>query len=166
MFWREFHPWICPIAKKKPKLGSMIFIIFLQTFMVSLLLISAAACKKVISGPKIWSNWVKNSQKKCFWNAAPSKLTSGISHSVQQISMNFARLVHVYFGCLTAKFQPIDVGSAEIWIFFVFKSSKNFTPKKVHFSKFALCSTDFDGLCRISTRILQISHSQISAELL
>ncbi len=37
---------------------------------------------------------------------------------------------------------------------------------EVHFSKFALCSTDFDELCRISTCILQTSHSPISAKLM
>ncbi len=37
---------------------------------------------------------------------------------------------------------------------------------KVHFSKFTLCSTDFDRFCRISTYILQTSYSQISAKLM
>ncbi len=37
---------------------------------------------------------------------------------------------------------------------------------KIHFSKFALCSTDFNELCRISTCILQTSHSRISAKLI
>ncbi len=67
-----------------------------------------------------------------------------------------------------SNFSQTGVGSGEIWIFFIFISSKNFKHDflKVHFSKFPLCSTDFHELCRISTCILQMSHSQISAKLM
>ncbi len=64
---------------------------------------------------------------------------------------------------LQSSFSQIGADSAEIWIFFFFVSSKNFKWDflKVHFSKFALCSTDFDKLRRISTYIHQSSYSQI-----
>ncbi len=73
--------------------------------------------------------------------------------------------------CILQTFQPdfsqIGVSGAEIWIFFVFISSKKLKRYflKSTFSKFTPCSTDFDELCRISTRILQKSHSQISSKL-
>ncbi len=61
-------------------------------------------------------------------------------------------------------FSQIGVGSDEIWFFFIFfilQKNLNAIFSKVHFSKFALRSTDFDELYRISTCILQTSHSQI-----
>ncbi len=44
------------LAKKKTKFRSAIFVIFRHSFKVSLLLILAAARKKVISDPEIGSN--------------------------------------------------------------------------------------------------------------
>ncbi len=90
--------------EKKPKFGSLIFVIFLRTFKVSLLLISVVVCKKAIGGLEIGSNWAKNSQKRMFLKCR---------------------------GC------QID--------------EQNIT----------LYSIDLDELCRISTCILQMSHSQI-----
>ncbi len=61
------------------------------------------------------------------------------SHSIQQILMNFAGLVHVHFRHLTAKFQLN--WWRQCWdMNFVFTSSKtlNVIFSKVHFSKFAL----------------------------
>ncbi len=176
-----------PLPRKKPNFGSVIFVIFLHTFKVSLLLISVATHKEAINGPKIGSNWFRNLQKRMFLKCC------GCQIDEQNITLcsidfdNFAGLVHVYFRHPTAKSQPhwcrlcwgmnffhldilqnlktqfsqkyifqnshsvqqilmnfagliqymytsnvpqpnlsqIGVGSAEIWIFFIYISSKN-----------------------------------------
>ncbi len=67
---------------------------------------------------------------------------------------------------LQPNFSQLGIGNVEIQIFFIFISSRNFKHDflREHFSKFALCSTNFDELCMISTCILQTSHSQIDVD--
>ncbi len=67
-------------------------------------------------------------------------MTNGIPHSVRKILMNFARLVHVYFRHLTAKFWPN--WCRQCWNMISFSSlyppkTLNAIISKVHFSKFA-----------------------------
>ncbi len=64
-----------------------------------------------------------------------------------------------------SKFQPNWCRLCWNMNFFHLYILKNVIFLKVHFSKFPLCSIDFDELCRISTCILQKSHSQILAKL-
>ncbi len=90
-----------PHHQEKSKFGLVLFLIFLHTFKVFLLLISAAACKKTIGCPETGSHLVRNSQKRMFLKCC--------SHQINKRNI-------------------------------------------------ALCSTDFDEFCRISTCVLQTSQ--------
>ncbi len=122
----------------------MIFIIFLHTFKVSLLLISMTACKKAIDGPEIGLNWVKNLQKRMFLKFCGSRIDEW---NIALCSTYFDDLYRISTYILQTSDSQIGVGSVEVRIFFVFMSFKNFKRKfpKSKFFKIRTLYTHFSG---------------------
>ncbi len=93
-------------------------------------------------------NWIELGQKFVKKNALKCCSHQTDEQNIVLCSTEFdnsAGLVHEYFRCLTSQ---IGVGSAGIWIFLVFISSKNVNAifSKVHSSKFALYMLVFQVL--------------------
>ncbi len=122
-FCREFQPWIRPSIKENPQIWIYIFIIFLYTFKIFLLLISAVAHKKAISGPKIGSNWAKNLQKRMFLKCCDCQIDE---HNIALCLTDFDELCRISTCILQTSYSQIGVGGVEIRISSIFISFENF----------------------------------------
>ncbi len=151
-----------PSPRKKSKFGSVILIIFLHTFKVSLLLISAAPLKSHRLS-KIELQLVKTVQKRMFLKWYGHQIDK---RNTALCSTDLSEFCGISTCTLQTSHSQIGVNNAEISIFLTLYPPKtlNVIFSKVHFSKLALCSIDFHKLCWINACILQTFHSQISVK--